>query len=1415
MRRHRLRLAAAALVLACAGALAPVHAPEASGQSLTCSSGTAVPDPANAAALVGDCNTLLAMKDTLAGTGTLNWSAALAMTEWTGVIISGGRVTELRLSNRALTGTIPSGLGSLSGLIAVSMTANRLTGSIPSSIGSLTNLRYLSLAFNDLEEQLPTQLGNLSNLEWLTLTSNDFSGSIPASFGNLTNLRGLEMSGNGPLGNIPAELGGLSNLEELHLLSNGHTGSIPSELGNLTNLKVLRLSINALTGSVPSSLGGLTELTVLELAFNGLSGDIPLELDDLTKLRKLELADNELTGCVPGSLSFVQEHDLELLRLPYCRAKPIFAISETGMRSVAENSTVGTAVGASFSAVDRDGDGLTYSLGGTDVGNFSIDASTGQVTVAAALDRETQETHSLTVSVHDGTDYEGNDDTSIDTTIDVTVTILDVDEAPVLSGSSSASTVEHADTVLGNFSADDPEGDQISWSVGGDDGHVFVIDDQGALRFGIPPDYERPVDRGKDNNYSLLVRAADRSNTTSFAVTVSVTAIDEAPVLTGPRAIDVSENSAGELGRYRATDPEGATAAMTLSGSDAGLLSLSDSGVLSFDSAPDYEQPGDADTDGTYDVTVEAFDGSLRTTRSVRVAVRDLNEELTVSGDTAIERDEISTDETSIIGQYSAADPESAEIAWSVAGADIADFTIDSAGALRFVASPDYEDPEDRNGDNVYQLTVRAFDGDNTGSLAVSVSVSNGDESPYLRSSGLHPQVGTTLYLSLEDADGPVSGAAWTWERSTDNVSWSAISAATTSRYSPATGDESYYLRASVGYSDPEGSGKSAQYTWDSATRAAPSSNVAPHFDTTEAAQLTVEQTAAVGSAVGLPVTATDADGQPLTYSVGGQGRRWFGIDAGTGQIRTRLPLIRYPGTSFRLLLTASDPSDLRVTRPVIITVSDSPEAPRLRGPHVVHVDEGQSTRVALYIASDPDGSQLTWSVTGTDRDDLFVDSQGVLRFQSYPDADAPVDADLDNIYQVSVEVSDGARTATIGVRVVVSDLDEPGSVTLSGDDPRPGTTLDASLEDADGGVQDVSWEWQRRGPGGVWTPIPSADSSAYTVSRADQGYALRAEAVYDDAHGSAKSEVSAPRTADRIVAPGAPRNVVAVPGDGSASVSWIAPSSTGGSPSLEYEVVAFPDGATCTTTGAVSCVVSGLDNGTTYTFTVTARNDAGASPRSARSAPVKPHTVPGAPVGVTAGSFEDGQSRGSWQRPEFDGGVSISDYTVTASPGGRSCTTTGSRGLYCTVIGLVNGTEYRFTVTARNTAGSSPPSASVTATPAAAPGAPTAVTATAGDRQASISWTAPATTGGFAIVGYTVTAAPGGQTCTTGGAVSCVVSNLQSGRSYAFTVTAANAAQRVSPPSVASTPVLVPARTPGAPTAVTATAGNGDARVS
>ena len=221
-----------------------------------CWNNTAVPNPADNPGLMRDCIALLAAKDALRGTATLNWSVDTPISDWDGVKVSGSpvRVTSLVLVSEGLTGTIPPDLARLDGLEYLWLGYNQLTGEIPAALGGLASLKSLLFNRNRLTGAVPRELGGLSRLESLWLNENQLSGEIPASLGDLNNLRQLLLAGNRLSGAIPSVLGDLSNLEHLKLNYNQLTGEIPSALGRLSNLKDLLLGVNQLTGCIPPAL---------------------------------------------------------------------------------------------------------------------------------------------------------------------------------------------------------------------------------------------------------------------------------------------------------------------------------------------------------------------------------------------------------------------------------------------------------------------------------------------------------------------------------------------------------------------------------------------------------------------------------------------------------------------------------------------------------------------------------------------------------------------------------------------------------------------------------------------------------------------------------------------------------------------------------------------------------------------------------------------------------------------------------------------------------------------------------------------------------------------------------------------------------------------------------------------------------
>ncbi len=292
------------------------------------------------------------------------------------------------------------------------------------------------------------------------------------------------------------------------------------------------------------------------------------------------------------------------------------------------------------------------------------------------------------------------------------------------------------------------------------------------------------------------------------------------------------------------------------------------------------------------------------------------------------------------------------------------------------------------------------------------------------------------------------------------------------------------------------------------------------------------------------------------------------------------------------------------------------------------------------------------------------------------------------------------------------------------------------------------------------------------------------------------------------VLLPGAPTGVTATGGNAQAVVSFTAPASNGGSPITSYTVTSSPGGNTATGT-ASPITVTGLTNGTAYTFTVRATNKVrvGTGPASSPSNSVTPATVPGAPTIGTAAAG-NAQAVVSFA-PGSNGGSPITSYTVTSSPGGNTATGTASP---ITVTGLTNSTAYTFTVTATNALGTGPASAPSNSVTPGLPGAPTIGTATAGIAQAVVSFTAPISNGGSSITSYTVTSSPGGITAT-GTASPITVTGLTNGTAYTFTVTATNAVG-TGPASSPSNSVTLPT-VPGAPTIGTAAAGNAQAMVS
>ncbi|WP_309737102.1 cadherin domain-containing protein [Sphingomonas sp. SORGH_AS_0742] len=358
--------------------------------------------------------------------------------------------------------------------------------------------------------------------------------------------------------------------------------------------------------------------------------------------------------------------------------------------SVPENSTaVGTIL-----AVDPEHGAVSYSIvNGGNSALFTIDSRTGALSLVSPQDYETVGAahYQVTIAASDGT---------LNATQTFDVAITNVNEAPVLTPTATVTVAENQTAVTTIVAHDPDAGAQLVYAIaGGADANVFAIDSRtGLLSFRTAPDYD-----AGPHSYEVKVLASDGSLATTQTLTVNVTDVDEAPVITSPNSATVAENGTTVM-TIAARDPEGHALQYSITGgADRSLFSISSTGVLSYKTAPDYETGSHLD-----EVQVSVSDGTLTTSQMIRVAVTDVNEAPVItSGDFTIDENQL------VVGTIQARDPEGASLIYAVGGGnDGALFNVDSAtGAISFRNAPDFEAPSDADGNNIYDVDVLVSDG--------------------------------------------------------------------------------------------------------------------------------------------------------------------------------------------------------------------------------------------------------------------------------------------------------------------------------------------------------------------------------------------------------------------------------------------------------------------------------------------------------------------------------------------------------------------------------------------------------------------------------------------------------------------------------------------------------------------------------
>ncbi len=302
---------------------------------------------------------------------------------------------------------------------------------------------------------------------------------------------------------------------------------------------------------------------------------------------------------------------------------PVFSEGRSTTRTVAENTGTGANIGGAVGATDAYNDTLTYTLSGIDASSFDIDRTSGQLKTRAALDYETKRAHEVTVTVSDG---------SLTDSITVTITISNVNDAPVFTAGSSTNRTLAENTGMGinigsAVGATDADNDTLTYTLSGIDAYSFDIDrTSGQLKTKAALDYETKT------SYMVTITVSDGSLTDTTTVTINVTNVPETPMNRAPmfsegsttsRAVSENTEAGASIGStVAATDADNDTLTYTLSGTDASSFDIDrTSGQLKTKAALDYE------IKTSYIVTITVSDGSLTNSITVIIDVTDLDDQ--------------------------------------------------------------------------------------------------------------------------------------------------------------------------------------------------------------------------------------------------------------------------------------------------------------------------------------------------------------------------------------------------------------------------------------------------------------------------------------------------------------------------------------------------------------------------------------------------------------------------------------------------------------------------------------------------------------------------------------------------------------------------------------------------------------------
>ena len=643
---------------------------------------------------------------------------------------------------------------------------------------------------------------------------------------------------------------------------------------------------------------------------------------------------------------------------------PEFTDGASTTRSVRENSASGENIGSAVAATDPDGNTLTYTLGGTDAATFSVVSTSGQLQTSGALDYDTKDSYSVTLTVSDGT---------LSDTIAVTISV-DENTAPAFAETSFSeriSDIENAtvgDSIGDPVTASDDDSDTLTYSLGGTDAGLFDIDSEsGQLKV------TQALIDGTSSQYSITVIANDDyEGTAQITGTIYVTRqatqmANNAPVFADDsttRSVEENTASGENIGDpITATDADADdTLTYSLEGTDASSFSIdSETGQIQTSAALDY------DTKNSYTVTVKVEDDSGASNNSDTITVTiNVTEESTEPAITPVAdrtpeiRDEIVNQ---ISGVDSAADVTAADLE-SVQWVHVGEQGISSlkSGDLDGLTNLWWLSLRDNN---LSSLPGDLFS-DNTSLSIIDLSGNQFSSLP----DGLFK--GLTSLNSLELDDNSTNPIPFTVNIEADGLGYMKATipigapfdfvipiTVTNGTYGGGLtklivnkGDvesETGFVTRTDGTTDavtvdigtlpdlPEGDGihyvgfilqKSSDLpvTVIEAGETPTSDNNPPIFTDGSSTTRSVAENMPIATNIGTPIGATDEDSDTLTYSYIGDDTSFFTLDTSNGQLSTKIEHNYERRNSYSFILFVNDGNGGSASIDVTISISDVDE---------------------------------------------------------------------------------------------------------------------------------------------------------------------------------------------------------------------------------------------------------------------------------------------------------------------------------------------------------------------------------------------------------------------------------------------------------------------------------------------------------